>query len=210
MLQDLNRETLESKRTKPQLVMMYKIINDLVDIPCDAYLTPATTRTRAIHSKKLLQQGRIHSSTAFFHGPYLCGICYQPQSLRPLTWYSSSRGRPLSHSKLGRGQHVSKIRGFWSCAGWATIPRGSYCSRIGLLPNEDSNMQAGNFPFFRSCLSNIFLSFLFFLLFLTTIRDILFKLERSLSPYRNRNRRCSTSPLLWSEYFQTYNICKSV
>ena len=55
MLQDLNWETLESRRTKLQLVMMYKIINDLVDIPCDAYLTPATTRTRAIHSKKLLQ-----------------------------------------------------------------------------------------------------------------------------------------------------------
>ena len=43
-----------------------------------------------------------------------------------------------------------------------TIPRGSYCSRIGLLPNEDLNMQAGNFPFFHSCLSTIFLSFLLF------------------------------------------------
>ena len=55
MLQDLNWETLESRRTKLQLVVMYKIINDLVDIPCDAYLTPATTQTRAIHLKKLRQ-----------------------------------------------------------------------------------------------------------------------------------------------------------
>ena len=91
------------------------------------------------------------------------------QQLRPLTWYSSRRGCPLSHSKLGRGQSVSRIRGFWSCADWATIPSGSYCSQIGLdyypelLPNEDLNMQAGNFPFFHSCLSALFLSFLFFL-----------------------------------------------
>ena len=55
MLHDPNWETLESRRAKLQLVMMYKIINDLVDIPCDAYLTPATARTRAIYSKKLLQ-----------------------------------------------------------------------------------------------------------------------------------------------------------
>ena len=40
MLQDLNRETLESRRTKLKLVMMYKIIKNLVDIPPDAYLTP--------------------------------------------------------------------------------------------------------------------------------------------------------------------------
>ena len=55
MLQNLNWETLESRRTKLQLVMIYKIMNDLVDIPSDAYLTPTTTRTRVIHSKKLLQ-----------------------------------------------------------------------------------------------------------------------------------------------------------
>ena len=55
-LQDLNWETLESRRTKLQLVMIYKIMNDLVvDIPADTYLTLATTRTRAIHSKKLRQ-----------------------------------------------------------------------------------------------------------------------------------------------------------
>ena len=43
MLQDLNWEMLESRRTKLQLVMIYKIMNDLVDIPADTYLTPATT-----------------------------------------------------------------------------------------------------------------------------------------------------------------------
>ena len=51
MLQDLNWETLELRRTKLQLVMIYKIINDVVDIPSYLYLTPATTQTRAHHSK---------------------------------------------------------------------------------------------------------------------------------------------------------------
>ena len=53
MLQDLNWETLESRRTKLQLVIVYKIMDDLVDIPPDTYLTPAATQIRAIHSKKL-------------------------------------------------------------------------------------------------------------------------------------------------------------
>ena len=44
MLQDLNWETLESRRTKLQLAMMYKITIDLVDINCDAYLTSCKTQ----------------------------------------------------------------------------------------------------------------------------------------------------------------------
>ena len=43
----------------------------------------------------------------------------------------------------------------------AVIPRGSYCSRIGLLPDEELKIQTGNFPFFLTFLSSLFLSFLF-------------------------------------------------
>lgn len=55
MLQDLNWETLESRRTKLQLTMLFKIVNDLVDVPADLYLTPAIGKTRARHSKKFQQ-----------------------------------------------------------------------------------------------------------------------------------------------------------
>ena len=41
MLQQLKWETLESRRTKIQLTMFYKIVNNLVDIPADHYLTPS-------------------------------------------------------------------------------------------------------------------------------------------------------------------------
>ena len=55
MLENLNWETLETRRTKSQLTKMFKILHGLVDIPADDYLTPASTRTRALHTKKLRQ-----------------------------------------------------------------------------------------------------------------------------------------------------------
>ena len=55
MLQDLGWETLESRRTKLQLATLYKLINDLVAVSATPYLTSASTRIRAIHTKKLLQ-----------------------------------------------------------------------------------------------------------------------------------------------------------
>ena len=55
MLQDLDWESLESRRVKIQLILLFKVIHDLVDIPAAAYLTPASTRTRANHTKKLRQ-----------------------------------------------------------------------------------------------------------------------------------------------------------
>ena len=55
MLQYLDWESLESRREKIQLTLLFKVIQDLVDIPASAYLTPASTRTRANHTKKLRQ-----------------------------------------------------------------------------------------------------------------------------------------------------------
>ena len=55
MLQELDWESLESRRVKIQLTLLFKVIQDLVDIPASTYLTPASTRTRANHTKKLRQ-----------------------------------------------------------------------------------------------------------------------------------------------------------
>jgi hypothetical protein len=49
MLDNLEWETLESRRAKNQLVMFFKIINDLVDIPSSNYLIPANSKTRSNH-----------------------------------------------------------------------------------------------------------------------------------------------------------------
>ena len=45
----------EARRTKHRLVMFFKIEYGLVDIPSDAYLTPASTRARSHHSLKFRQ-----------------------------------------------------------------------------------------------------------------------------------------------------------
>ena len=55
MLGNLQRETLESRRTKVQPTMLFKIVYDLIKISAEAYLSPTSTRTRALHSKKLRQ-----------------------------------------------------------------------------------------------------------------------------------------------------------
>ena len=47
MLEHLEWETLETRRAKCQLTMMFKIIHDLADIPPDDYLTTASSRTRS-------------------------------------------------------------------------------------------------------------------------------------------------------------------
>ncbi|CAG2215457.1 unnamed protein product [Mytilus edulis] len=55
MLEELDWESLENRRVKLQLSLLYKVVNVLVDIPCDMYLTPMSSRTRSSHTKKFRQ-----------------------------------------------------------------------------------------------------------------------------------------------------------
>jgi hypothetical protein len=55
MLAELQWDTLQSRRTRQQLIFFYKIVNNLVDVPPDPYLTPGHSRTRSSHSSKFRQ-----------------------------------------------------------------------------------------------------------------------------------------------------------
>ena len=55
MLDHLDRESLEARQTKHWLIMSFKIVHGLVDMPSDAYLTPVSTRTQSHHSLKFQQ-----------------------------------------------------------------------------------------------------------------------------------------------------------
>ena len=55
MLDYLGWETHESRRTKLQMTVFYKIVHDLIAIPHSRYLTPASKKTRAAHSFKFQQ-----------------------------------------------------------------------------------------------------------------------------------------------------------
>ena len=94
MLDHLQWESLESRRSKIQLTLLYKIVNDMIDIPADEYLTKGASRTRSAHSKKYRQYRTSTDSLkySFSPAPYLCRILFQHPLLRPLLWYPSRRG----------------------------------------------------------------------------------------------------------------------
>ena len=67
MLDHLQWESLESRRTKAQFTMMYKIGNDLVDVPAEQYLTPGSSRTRATQTRKFRQ---ISAKTTYYKNSF--------------------------------------------------------------------------------------------------------------------------------------------
>ena len=95
MLDHLQWETHEARRCKLQLTMFYKIVNNIVDIDKDLYLTPATTKTRASHSKKYRQ---IYTTRDCFKCSFFLsrsipsGTNSQHLLLRPLTWVLFKQG----------------------------------------------------------------------------------------------------------------------
>ena len=54
MISEFGWPTLENRRNFLRTVMMYKIMNKLVDVPTDAILLPSTLQLRG-HTKKLQQ-----------------------------------------------------------------------------------------------------------------------------------------------------------
>ena len=53
MLDELSRETLKSRRIKPQLTTLYKIQHNLIDVEASKYLTKRSTTVRSTHSSQL-------------------------------------------------------------------------------------------------------------------------------------------------------------
>ena len=69
MLDALQWESLESRRTKIQLTLLFKIINDLVNIRADDYLASSTGRTRQSHFMKYRQISTRTDSYKFSFSP---------------------------------------------------------------------------------------------------------------------------------------------
>ena len=101
-LDHLEWETLESRRTKNQLVMFFKIIHGLIDIPEERFLTPASIRTRSNHSLKYRQAppSSDYHKYSFSLIQYVSGISSQPLWLRLPVWYLSNGSSLKYHFKL--------------------------------------------------------------------------------------------------------------
>ena len=65
MLEHLQWEFLESRRSKIQLTLLYTIINDLIDMPADEYLAKGASMTRSAHTKKNSQDRTFTDSFKF-------------------------------------------------------------------------------------------------------------------------------------------------
>jgi hypothetical protein len=92
MIGDLEWDTLEIRRKKIRLTMMYKIINNLIDIRAEVYLTKPT--------RQQFSASTDYYKHSFSHRPPLFGIPCQHQLLRIPVWYLSNRSCPLPLSKL--------------------------------------------------------------------------------------------------------------
>ena len=106
MLEDLNWDTLVTRRAKSQVTMLFKIVNGLVDIPAADFVIPASTRTRSHHDKKLRQYATSTDTLKYSFFPCTIPLWNPlPATLaEALTWYPSSGGCLPSHSSTVRGQ----------------------------------------------------------------------------------------------------------
>ena len=91
MIEHLEWESLEARRAKHQLTMLFKNIHNLVDIPAK-YLTPASNRTRSQHSLKLRQipissdNYKASSLTLFVTG-ILSQLVGHPEPKKKFCWH---------------------------------------------------------------------------------------------------------------------------
>ncbi|KAK3088732.1 hypothetical protein FSP39_023094, partial [Pinctada imbricata] len=66
LLDQLQWDTLQHRRTKQRLVLCYKIRNHLVDIDPDKYYTPGDSRTRGGHRYRQIRTNKDQHRHSFF------------------------------------------------------------------------------------------------------------------------------------------------
>ena len=72
MLQDLNWDTLSSRRQTSSLCLLYKILHNIVDVTLPSYITPSNRLTIGHDQKFILPQSRIDA----------CKFNFFPKSIR--------------------------------------------------------------------------------------------------------------------------------
>ena len=96
MLKNIGWEQLEERRAKSRVTMLYRIINDLVDIPDDHLLqTPTTRRSNAVCH----MHGRWPTNVAFSRIVFACGMAFPWTSQRRRASAPLRTGSPTSDSK---------------------------------------------------------------------------------------------------------------
>ena len=74
MLEYLGWDLHETRRSKLQLTILFRIVHGLIEIPSTEYLTSTTSRTRSAHSLKFQQHLQTATSSASF--PRTILLCF--------------------------------------------------------------------------------------------------------------------------------------
>ena len=72
VLQELDWEDLQSRREQNKVAMMYRIVNNLVEIPADQYVTAAGVSTRGHQQRFLVQYCSINAYNGSFFPSAVC------------------------------------------------------------------------------------------------------------------------------------------
>ena len=99
ILADRQWETLQARRSKARLTMLYKIIHGDVAIPSDSYITSGDSRTRGAHRLREIPSPKDVYKYSFF-----------PRTVRQwnhlsavLSRYSNNGGRVQGHARQAAG-----------------------------------------------------------------------------------------------------------
>ena len=89
MLQELGWEDLQSRRKQNKVAMMYRIVNNLVEIPADQYLTAAGVSTRGHQQRFLVQYPSTLTRDPFSRLQSISGIVCPPVPYQHQIWMTS-------------------------------------------------------------------------------------------------------------------------
>ena len=105
MQQELGWEDLQSRREQKKVAMMYRIVNNLVEIPADQYLTAAGISTRSHQQRFLVEYCSINAYNGSFF-PSVSGIVCLPVPYQHQLWMTSRSSSVLVSQDRNCEQHA--------------------------------------------------------------------------------------------------------
>ena len=127
MLQQLQWQSLQTRRERTQVVMLYRIVYRLVDIPAESYLQPASLRTRGHTLRFLVPHSRttVYKTSFFPQAIRLWKQITRRNQWRPRPWIALRPSCPVPPSS--RPLCVFNFLSFLTCTVYRRSPSHTEC-----------------------------------------------------------------------------------
>ena len=106
VLQELGWESLQSRREQNKVAMMYRIANNLVEIPADQLLTATGVSTRGHQKRFLVQYCSINAYKGSLFPSAVSGIVCPPVPYQHQLWMTSRSSSVLVSRDRNCEQHA--------------------------------------------------------------------------------------------------------